>query len=76
VNRRPWRIGVPSVTEDEVNSLVTRVRIDIAEILDDVLDTEAGLTRIYAAHGRQSPSSAAAPSQLRNTGRQGRSSTH
>jgi hypothetical protein len=72
VNRRPWRIGVPSVTEDEVNSLVTRVRIDIAEILDDVLDTEAGLTRIYATYGRQSPSSAAAPSQLRNTRRQGR----
>ena len=72
MNRRPWRIGVPSVTEDEVNSLVTRVRIDIAEILDDVLDTEAGLTRIYAAHRRRSPSSAAAPSQLRNTRRQGR----
>jgi hypothetical protein len=61
VSRRPWRIGAPRVTEDEVNSLVTRARIDIAGILDDVLDTEAGLTRIYAAHGQQSPSRAAAP---------------
>lgn len=61
MSRRPWRIGVSRVTEDEVNSLVTRARIDIAEILDDVLDTEAGLAQIYAAHGQQSPSSAAAP---------------
>jgi hypothetical protein len=68
MSRRPWRIGVPSVTEDEVNSLVTRARIDIAEILDDVLDTEAGLTRIYAAHGQQSPSSVAAPTSDKEGG--------
>jgi hypothetical protein len=60
VSRRPWRISVPRVTEDEVNSLVTRARIDIAEILDGVLDTEAGLTWIYTAHGQQSPPTPAA----------------
>jgi hypothetical protein len=60
VSRRPWRIGAPSITEDEVNTLVTRARTDIAEILDDVLDNEAGLARIYAAHGQQPPPRAAA----------------
>jgi hypothetical protein len=60
VSRRPWRIGAPRITEDEVNALVTRARTDIAEILDDALDDEAGLARIYAAHGQQPPPRAAA----------------
>jgi hypothetical protein len=60
VSRRPWRIGAPRITEDEVITLVTRARADIAEILDDVLDNEAGLAQIYAAYGQQPPPRAAA----------------
>jgi hypothetical protein len=60
VSRRPWRIGAPRITEGEVNTLVTRARTDLAEILDGVLDNEAGLARIYAAHGQQPPARAAA----------------
>lgn len=60
MSRRPWRIGAARITEDEVNILVTRARADITEILDDVLDNDAGLAWIYAAHGQQSPGGAAA----------------
>ena len=60
MSRRPWRIGAPRIAEDEVNTLVTRARADIAGILDDVLDNEAGLARICVAHGQQPPPRAAA----------------
>jgi hypothetical protein len=60
VSRRPWRTGAPRITEDEVNTLVTKARTDITEVLDDVLDNEAGLARIYAAHGQQPPARAVA----------------
>jgi hypothetical protein len=43
-----------------VTTLVARARADIAGILDDVLDNEAGLAQIYAACGQQPPSSVAA----------------
>ncbi len=59
MSTRPWRIGAPRITEDEVTTLVTRARADIAEILVDVLDNEAGLAQIYAAHGQQPPPRAA-----------------
>jgi len=65
VSRRPWRIGAARITEDEVATLVTRARDDIAGILDDVLDDEAGLAQVYAAYGRQPPlrAAAAAPAE-------------
>ena len=60
MSRRPWRIGATRITEDEVTTLVTRARDDIAGILNDVLDNEAGLAQIYAAYGQQPPSRTAA----------------
>jgi hypothetical protein len=48
-------MGAPRITEDEVNTLVFRARTDIPEILAGALDDEAGLARIYAAHGQQPP---------------------
>lgn len=60
MSRRPWRIGAARITEDEVTTLVTRARDDIAGILDDVLDNEAGLAQIYAAYGQQPPPRTAA----------------
>ena len=58
--KRPWRIGAPRISEDEVNALVARARADIGAILEDVLDNEAGLAQIYAAHGQSAPPRAAA----------------
>jgi hypothetical protein len=60
VSRRPWRMGATRITEDEVTALVTRARDDIAGILNDVLDNEAGLAQIYAAYGQQPPPRTAA----------------
>lgn len=59
MSRRPRRIGAPRIAEEEVTTLVIRARADIAGILNDVLDNDAGLTRIYAAHGQQPPPRAA-----------------
>jgi len=63
VSRRPWRMGATRITADEVTTLVARARDDIAGILNDVLDNEAGLAQIYAAYGQQPPpkTAAAAP---------------
>ncbi len=47
--------GATRITEDQVNTMVARARADIAVILGDVLDDEAGLARIYAMHGQQAP---------------------
>ncbi len=60
MSRRPWRIGAARTTEDEVTTLVTRARADIAGILNDVLDNEAGLAQIYVTYGQQPPPRAAA----------------
>jgi hypothetical protein len=43
------------MTDDQVRVRVTRARADISAILDQVLDNDDGLARIYAAHGRQPP---------------------
>ena len=59
MSRRPWRIGAARITDNEVTTLVTRARADVAGILDDVLDNEAGLAQIYAAYGQQPPASVA-----------------
>lgn len=58
--KRPWRIGAPRISEDEVNALVARARADIGAILEDVLDNEAGLAQVYAVHGQSAPPRAAA----------------
>ena len=47
-----WRPGAARLTDAQVNAMVARARADIAEILADVLDDEAGLASIYAMHGR------------------------
>jgi hypothetical protein len=55
VSRQRWRSGATRLTDDQVNARVARARSDIAVILGNVLDDEAGLARIYAVHGRQVP---------------------
>ena len=55
VSRQRWRTGATRITDDQVNARVARARADIAAILGNVLDDEAGLARIYAMHGRQVP---------------------
>ncbi len=55
MSRQRWRTGATRITEDQVNTMVARARANIAVILGDVLDDEAGLARIYAMHGQQAP---------------------
>jgi len=58
MSRRWWRISDARITEDEVNRRVAIARADIAAVLAEVLDDDAGLARIYALHGQQAPPSA------------------
>lgn len=54
--RRPkWRPGAARITDDQVNAMIARTRADIAGILADVLDDDAGLASIYAAYGQPAP---------------------
>lgn len=55
MSRQRWRTGLARITDDQVNAMVARARADIATIMGNVLDDEAGLARIYAMHGRQVP---------------------
>ncbi len=55
MSRLNWRAGGARLTDDQVNAMVARARADIAEILADVLDDEAGLAAIYTMHGRPAP---------------------
>ena len=55
MSRQRWRISGARITEDEVNTRAASARADIATILAEVLDDDAGLARIYALHGRQVP---------------------
>ncbi len=55
MSRQRWRTGATRITDDQVNARVARARADIAAILGNVLDDEAGLARIYAVHGREVP---------------------
>jgi hypothetical protein len=48
-------ISTDPLTDDQVEAMVTRARAGIDTILDQVLDNEDGLARIYAAHGQQLP---------------------
>jgi hypothetical protein len=57
VSRERWRISGTRITEDEVNARVATARADIAAVLAEVLDDDAGLARIYALHGQQPPPS-------------------
>jgi hypothetical protein len=52
VSRQRWRISGARITDDEVNARVARARADIAAILADVLDDDAGLARISTLHGQ------------------------
>jgi hypothetical protein len=65
VSRKRWRISGARITEDEVNARAAAARANIAAILGEVLDDDAGLARIYALHGQQPPlgSREAAPAQ-------------
>ncbi len=65
MSRQRWRISDRRITEDEVNRRAATARADIAAILAEVLDDDAGLARIYALHGQQAPQSAseAAPAE-------------
>jgi hypothetical protein len=56
VSRKRWRISGAWITEDEVNARAAAARADIAAILGEVLDDDAGLARIYALYGQQPPS--------------------
>ena len=55
MSRQRWRPGATRINDDQVNTRVGRARADIAAILGNVLDDEAGLARIYATHGREVP---------------------
>lgn len=55
MSRQRWRIGGARITEDEVNARAVTARADIAAVLSEVLDDDAGLARIYALHGQQAP---------------------
>lgn len=48
------------MTDDELDATVAAARADIIQVLDSVLDDQAGLAQIYAAHGQQLPEHAAA----------------
>jgi hypothetical protein len=48
------------VTDLEADAMVEAARINIADALGTVLDDEADLARIYAQHGQQAPTRAAA----------------
>lgn len=63
MSRQWWRIAGGRITEEEVNARVATARADIAAILADVLDDDAGLAQIYAMHGQREPqgSGGAAP---------------
>jgi hypothetical protein len=65
VSRQRWRISGNQITEDEVNARAATARADIAAVLAEVLDDDAGLARIYALHGQQPPpsTSKAAPAE-------------
>jgi hypothetical protein len=55
MSKRQRRLRADRLTDDQVQVLVARTRADIDTILDQVLDDEAGLARIYAMHGQQLP---------------------
>lgn len=57
MSRQRWRISGARITEEEVNARVATARADIAAVLAEVLDDDAGLARIYALHGQQAPPS-------------------
>jgi hypothetical protein len=65
MSRQRWRISGNQITEDEVNARAATARADIAAVLAEVLDDDAGLARIYALHGQQPPpsTSEAAPAE-------------
>jgi hypothetical protein len=52
MSSRRWRARM---TDDQVNVLVARDRAAIVAVLDRELSTQAGLARIYAAHGLPAP---------------------
>jgi hypothetical protein len=58
MSKQRWRISAGRITEDEVNRRAATARADIAAILAEVLDDDAGLARIYALHGQQAPQNA------------------
>ena len=55
MSRRRWRIRGARMTDDQVRILVARDRAAIAAVLDRGSSTQAGLARIYAAHGLPAP---------------------
>ena len=55
------RRGSGRIDEEQVQVLVARARADIAAVLDQVLDDEAGLAAVYAHHGLMAPALAPAP---------------
>jgi hypothetical protein len=65
VSRQRWRIGGGRITDGEVNAWVATARADIAAILAEALDDDAGLAQIYALQGQHEPqgSSEASPDQ-------------
>jgi len=57
------RLRIPfgdRMTDDELDATVAAARADIIQVLDSVLDDQAGLAQIYAAHGQQMPAPVAA----------------
>jgi hypothetical protein len=55
VSRQRRRIGGGRITEGEVNARVAVARADIAAVLAEALDNDAGLAQIYAVHGQRAP---------------------
>lgn len=65
MSRQRWRISGARITEEEVSARAATARADIAMVLAEVLDDDAGLAQIYALHGQQPPlgPSEAAPAE-------------
>ena len=55
MSSRRWRARGARMTDEQVNMLVARDRAAIAAVLGRELSTQAGLARIYAAHGLPAP---------------------
>ena len=55
MSSRRWRGRGARMTDEQVSMLVARDRAAIAAVLDRELSTQAGLARIYAAHGLPAP---------------------
>jgi hypothetical protein len=60
MSSRSWPARGDRMTDEQVNALVAKGRAALAAVLDQELDTQEGLARIYAVHGLPAPAAPAA----------------